>query len=915
MNGSDPKQSARELLEEAHPALVGLSHWIHANPETGFQETLASGWVAEWLMSAGFDVEVGAAGMPTAVIGSTGPGPFHVVICAEYDALPAVGHACGHNIIAAAGVGAGLALASVADELGLRVTVMGTPAEEGGGGKIRLIDAGAFEGVHAALMVHPWPADIAEPSVIAVRTLEITYVGREAHAAGYPQLGVNAADALVVAQTAIGLLRQHLLPTDRVHGIVTKGGDAPNIIPAHTTAEFMVRATSRERLDILTEKVRRCFEAGALATGADVAIAEDVTYSDMIHDSDLAALYQANAESLGRVFELGAGTPVSTDMGDVSYVVPSIHPMISVESNGAVNHQPGFTDACATPSADQAVLDGALGMAWTVIDAALDARLRARLMGQAMVTEAIELAVEADVLDEVSDTLAVEAAVLADQADQDIAEAADLDARAHELADEDGGVTDEVMLLEASAQMLGDRAEAEAEASDELGLASDAMADEAEARSETADELVAGAIDLQVEALEGESSSLTNNDDEWLASPAEAAWQAEDAVPAEAVADDAMTAEGVADDDAEPVATAAAGYLAYDALADTGVEPEVEPESAFVAGAPTEFSGYEAPVEAIAEDVAEGESTAEAETGAESEFVPGAPAWLSAYDAPVEANADVEAVADAEPVADAVAEFSGYDEPLAEAPAEFVVYDATAEPEAGSEPTAETVAEFSGYDEPLAEAPAEFVAHDAVAEAEPETDAVAEAGADAQPEAVEFVGFDSAEPEAEPAAVAEVVSAGNDLYEESGQPAAVASTDDWQVSDAPAADGLADAAVDEPTFVGYEDAQQPDAEPDAEPEAVAASAQAQDSEPVSAHDSWEAEFEAAMAALAVTPDAEQPAEPPVDEPAEAVVAEANGEASEAAAWTVPSEAPLPTVGDFEWIAAGPESGSDELART
>ena len=885
MNGSDPKQSARELLEEAHPALVGLSHWIHANPETGFQETLASGWVAEWLMSAGFDVEVGAAGMPTAVIGSTGPGPFHVVICAEYDALPAVGHACGHNIIAAAGVGAGLALASVADELGLRVTVMGTPAEEGGGGKIRLIDAGAFEGVHAALMVHPWPADIAEPSVIAVRTLEITYVGREAHAAGYPQLGVNAADALVVAQTAIGLLRQHLLPTDRVHGIVTKGGDAPNIIPAHTTAEFMVRATSRERLDILTEKVRRCFEAGALATGADVAIAEDVTYSDMVHDSDLAALYQANAESLGRVFELGAGSPVSTDMGDVSYVVPSIHPMISVESNGAVNHQPGFTDACATPSADQAVLDGALGMAWTVIDAALDARLRARLMGQAMVTEAIELAVEADVLDEVSDTLAVEAAVLADRADQDIAEAADLDARAHELADEDGGVTDEVMLLEASAQMLGDRAEAEAEAADELGLASDAMADEAEARAETADELVAGAVDLQVEALEGDSSNVSNNDDEWLASPAEAAWQGEDGVPAEAVADDAMTAEAVAEDGAEPVAVAAATYLAYDAFAD----PEAE--------APTEFSGYEAPVEAVAEDVAEGEPTAEAaaefsgydavaETGAESEFVPGAPAWLSAYDAPVEAGAGVEAVADAEPVADAVAEFSGYDEPLAEAPAEFVAYDTVAEPEP-----------------------------------EPETGAVAEASADAQPEAVEFVGFDAVEPkpepepEAEPVAVAEVVSEGNDLYEESSQPAAVASSDDWQVSETPAAADLADATADEPTFVDYENAQQPDAEPDAEPEAVAAPAQGQADEPVSAHDSWEAEFEAAMAALAVTPDAEQSAETPVEQPTEAVVAEASGEAADAAAWTVPSEAPLPTVGDFEWIAAGPESGSDELART
>lgn len=370
MNGSDPKQTTRELLEEAHPALIGLSHWIHANPEIGHEETLAAGWVAEWLTSAGFDVTTGASGMPTAVIGSTGPGPFHVAICAEYDALPEVGHACGHNVIAAAGVGAGVALATVAEELGLRVTVMGTPAEEGGGGKLRLIDDGAFRGVHAAMMVHPWPSDVLEPNVIAVRSLEITFVGHGAHAAGYPHLGRNAADALVIAQVAVGLLRQQLLPTDRVHGFVTKGGDAPNIIPSHTTAHFMVRATTRERMDELTVLVRRCFEAGALATGCEVAISEEVAYADMHHDSELAAVYRANAESLGRVFDDRPSMPMSTDMGDVSHVVPAIHPMIGIDAQGAVNHQHAFAAACVTPSADQAILDGALAMAWTVIDAA-----------------------------------------------------------------------------------------------------------------------------------------------------------------------------------------------------------------------------------------------------------------------------------------------------------------------------------------------------------------------------------------------------------------------------------------------------------------------------------------------------------------------------------------------------------------
>jgi amidohydrolase len=379
MTGSDPKQIARELLEEAHPALIGLSHWIHANPELGYQEVLASGWVQEWLTTAGFDVRTGVGGMPTALVGSYGPGPFHVAICVEYDALPAVGHACGHNVIAAAGVGAGLALASVADQLGLKVTVLGTPAEETGGGKIGMIKAGELDGVHAAMMIHPWPRDEVDPAIIAIRSLEITYTGKEAHAAGFPYLGVNAADALVIAQTAIALLRQQLTTTDRVHGIVTKGGDAANIIPSRTQATWMVRGKDVARLDEVTAKVRRCFEAGALATGCTLEVVEEICYADVRHDPDLARLYRANGEALGRVFSEPA-MPVSTDMGNVSYVVPTIHPMIGVEANGAVNHQADFAAACATPSADQAIFDGALAMAWTAIDAAQDPAIRERLM-------------------------------------------------------------------------------------------------------------------------------------------------------------------------------------------------------------------------------------------------------------------------------------------------------------------------------------------------------------------------------------------------------------------------------------------------------------------------------------------------------------------------------------------------------
>ncbi len=579
MNGSDPKLSARELLEEAHPALVGLSHWIHANPEVGFEETLASGWVAEWLATAGFEVETGVAGLPTAVIGSTGPGPFHVAICVEYDALPEVGHACGHNVIAAAGVGAGLALASVADELGLRVTVLGTPAEETGGGKLRLIEAGAFEGVHAAMMVHPWPTDVATPSIIAVNQLEVTYTGREAHAAGFPQRGLNAGDALVIAQTAIGLLRQQLLPTDRVHGIVTRGGDAPNIIPAHTSALFMVRAQDRARLVELTELVSRCFEAGALATGTQVSIVPGTAYADMIHDPDLAALYRHNAEQLGRVFEDSDRSPVSTDMGDVSHIVASIHPMIGIAADGAVNHQQAFAAACTTPSADQAILDAAVAMTWTVIDAVQDEVLRARLMGEALAREARTLTEEAEELEQDADVLADAARSLA-QVDPETAgefalASVVLDAQAQDLTDaaaerlgEAEAIQEQALLDEQAGELGAIESRALEPATEELsGKAADlaeegeVLADEANLVSSFAEEEASNSVTLAEEAgsLEDEASNL-----------AAGAWALADASDAalDEVADDATVALEATEEAAD-----------LEAVADTLVEEAAELET------------------------------------------------------------------------------------------------------------------------------------------------------------------------------------------------------------------------------------------------------------------------------------------------------------------------------------------------
>lgn len=379
--GSDAKALAQGAVNEARQDLVALSRAIHGYSETAFEEARSAARVAGSLEQAGFAVEVGYGGLPTSVRAVAGSGPLRVVICAEYDALPGIGHACGHNVIAAAAVGAGFGLARVADEVGLEVTILGTPAEEAGGGKVLLLDAGAFDSAHLAMMVHPAPFDVAAPPVVAIEWLDVSYRGKEAHASAFPEQGINAADALVVAQVAIGLLRQHVAGTDRVHGIVTEAGTAANIIPARGKASYMVRTPHIGQLEALRLRVEACFEAGALATGAELTIARpNPPYSHLEHHAGLAERYRRNAERLGRTFHDGDVPPVSTDMGNVSLEVPTIHPFIGIDSLPAVNHQPGFTDAAARPPADRAVIDGAISLAWTAIDAATDEQLAGELM-------------------------------------------------------------------------------------------------------------------------------------------------------------------------------------------------------------------------------------------------------------------------------------------------------------------------------------------------------------------------------------------------------------------------------------------------------------------------------------------------------------------------------------------------------
>jgi amidohydrolase len=384
MDSTAVKEAARSTINDAADSLQALSHRIHAHPELGYEEELSSAWVAEALATAGFDVDMGVAGLPTAFVATAGSGPFTIGICAEYDALPGIGHACGHNIIAASAVGAGLGLAPLADELGITIKVLGTPAEEGGGGKIVMLEQGAFDGVHAAMMVHPAPMDMVQMQCLAVAHIDVEFHGKEAHASAFPEQGLNAGDALTVSQVAIGLLRQHFRGRDQVHGIVTKGGEAPNIVPAHTSAKYYIRSDTLAHLDRLSPKVMRCFEAGALATGTKMEVRHvSAPYSEFTADVGMSAVYRANAEALGRRFLPGSGMGGgSTDMANISLALPAIHPMVGIDSLPAVNHQPEFTAACITPAADKALLDGAVGMAWTTVDLAVSDIERDRLMSR-----------------------------------------------------------------------------------------------------------------------------------------------------------------------------------------------------------------------------------------------------------------------------------------------------------------------------------------------------------------------------------------------------------------------------------------------------------------------------------------------------------------------------------------------------
>ncbi len=361
--------------------ILDLSHAIHADPELGGEEFRAVKRVQTLLRKAGFTFDEAQPAQQTAFSARYGTGELVVALCVEYDALPDIGHACGHNVNAASAVGAALALAAVARELDITVKVLGTPAEETTGGKVDLIEEGFFDDVSLAMMVHAGAADVVGGSSLAMSMWEVLFEGRPAHAAAAPSEGVNALDALVVAQLAIALARQQLPAGSIVSLIVTEGGSAVNVIPERARASVEMRAPGIDQLRLIQDKVRRCLEAGALASGCTLQVTpKGNDYAELRQDPFLSQAYREAMQDKGRDVAFNADPVASTDMGNVSQVVPSIHPVVGYDVRGAAHHTAEFAAFGASAGADTAVLEGSFGLAAAACAAARDPQQRRRLL-------------------------------------------------------------------------------------------------------------------------------------------------------------------------------------------------------------------------------------------------------------------------------------------------------------------------------------------------------------------------------------------------------------------------------------------------------------------------------------------------------------------------------------------------------
>lgn len=373
------KQSVIAAVDAMRDNLIQTSLTLHANPEIAFQERKAAALLGDTLEKQGFVVERGVGDLETAFRAEArgnGEGPA-IAILAEYDALPQIGHACGHNIIGTAAIAAGLAVRTVLDQVPGRVVVIGTPAEEGGGGKIKLLERGVFRGIDAAMMVHPSGYTMTNRGSLASNRLKIEFTGKASHAAGSPEDGINALEAVILTFNNINALRLHLKPDARVHGIITHGGTAVNIIPDYAAAEFSVRARKQGYADEILQRVIHCAEGGAAATGARLQYTVAAGYADMVPNGVMARLFAENWRAIGvEVHEPRPNERIgSTDMGNVSHALPAIHPYIAIAPDGTPGHSIQFREAAISPEGHAGLLDAAKGMAMTTVDLLSDPEL------------------------------------------------------------------------------------------------------------------------------------------------------------------------------------------------------------------------------------------------------------------------------------------------------------------------------------------------------------------------------------------------------------------------------------------------------------------------------------------------------------------------------------------------------------
>ncbi|MBL9111265.1 MAG: M20 family metallopeptidase [Myxococcales bacterium] len=374
------------VVDREAPALRKLCSDIHQNPELRFEEVKAAAWMTDLLASRGFDVTRGLAGMPTAFVARAGrPGGPKVGVLAEYDALPEIGHACGHNLIATGAIGAFLAAASVAERAGGEVVVFGTPAEEGGGGKIKMLEAGCFQDLDAAIMFHPFDRDVLAHPALASLWLTFTFRGKPAHAAIAPHDGKSALTACLDTFRLVDGQRVHFRDGVRVHGFVTNGGQAVNIIPELASCEFAVRARDGAELERVRGIVERCARGAAIASDVQVEVALRKGYRDMRNNLVLARAFGAHLAARGRravetTSAVGAG---STDMGDVSHAVPSIHPWLAICDEGeSLCHEHRFAECAGSERGLTTALDAAKAMAKTAVELLVDGELRAAVRAE-----------------------------------------------------------------------------------------------------------------------------------------------------------------------------------------------------------------------------------------------------------------------------------------------------------------------------------------------------------------------------------------------------------------------------------------------------------------------------------------------------------------------------------------------------